>query len=72
MLLNSNCNAVIWREVHERVKTTISQVFKGAASVHPEMHSPRGRAMYGVDIMLDNAFQPKLLEVSFRPISKMM
>lgn len=41
----------------------IRSVFESAAVVHPEMHSPTSRAMYGVDVMLDCQFQPKLLEV---------
>ncbi|KAL6224262.1 hypothetical protein ACLB2K_003117 [Fragaria x ananassa] len=31
------------------------------------MHSPTSRAMYGVDVMLDTNFQPKLLEVTYCP-----
>lgn len=41
----------------------IRSVFEAAAVTHPEMHSPTSRAMYGVDVMLDSSFQPKLLEV---------
>lgn len=41
----------------------IRSVFDSAAAVHPEMHSTRSRAIYGVDVMLDCCFQPKLLEV---------
>lgn len=41
----------------------IRSVFESAALVHPEMHHPKSRAMYGVDVMLDCDFQPKLLEV---------
>lgn len=41
----------------------IRSVFESAASVHPEMHHSKSRAMYGVDVMLDSNFQPKLLEV---------
>lgn len=41
----------------------IRSVFEAAAVAHPEMHSPTSRAMYGVDVMLDSSFQPKLLEV---------
>lgn len=41
----------------------IRSVFEAAAVVHPEMRSPKSRAMYGVDVMLDSSFQPKLLEV---------
>ena len=35
--------------------------------MHPEMHCPTTRAMYGVDVMLDNNFQPKILEVTYCP-----
>lgn len=41
----------------------IKSVFEAAAVVHPEMHSPKSRAIYGIDVMLDSSFQPKLLEV---------
>lgn len=41
----------------------IRSVFESAVVVHPEMHSPMSRAMYGVDVMLDCHFRPKLLEV---------
>lgn len=41
----------------------IKSAFEAAAAVHPEMHHSKSRAMYGVDVMLDSHFQPKLLEV---------
>ena len=43
--------------------------FKLAAVVLPEMQSSKSRAMYGVDVMLDYQFQPKLLEVCDRTFS---
>ncbi|KAI5674266.1 hypothetical protein M9H77_14630 [Catharanthus roseus] len=58
---------VKWLEIHSRVKQMIRSVFESAAAVHPEMHSPTSRAMYGVDVMLDSHFQPKLLEVTYCP-----
>ncbi|KAL5768517.1 hypothetical protein ACOSP7_015062 [Xanthoceras sorbifolium] len=58
---------VKWLEIHQRVKKMIRSVFESAAVVHPEMHSPISRAMYGVDVMLDSSFQPKLLEVTYCP-----
>ncbi|KAE8682930.1 hypothetical protein F3Y22_tig00111234pilonHSYRG00209 [Hibiscus syriacus] len=58
---------VKWLDIHQRVKSMIRSVFESAASVHPEMHDPKSRAMYGVDVMLDASFQPKLLEVTYCP-----
>ncbi|OMO91799.1 Tubulin-tyrosine ligase [Corchorus olitorius] len=58
---------VKWLDIHQRVKSMIRSVFESAAAVHPEMHDPKSRAMYGVDVMLDDSFQPKLLEVTYCP-----
>lgn len=58
---------VKWLEIHQRVTKMIRSVFESATAVHPEMHSPRSRAIYGVDVMLDNCFRPKLLEVTYCP-----
>ncbi|KAE8664349.1 hypothetical protein F3Y22_tig00112800pilonHSYRG00050 [Hibiscus syriacus] len=58
---------VKWLDIHQRVKSMIRSVFESAASVHPEMHDPKSRAMYGVDVMLDASSQPKLLEVTYCP-----
>jgi hypothetical protein len=55
--------AVDWSAIHARIKAMLRAVFEGAARVHPEMHDPHARAMYGVDVMLDQEMQPKLLEV---------
>jgi len=57
--------SVKWLDIHTRVRKMIRSVFEAAAVAHPEMHSPTSRAMYGVDVMLDSSFQPKLLEVRF-------
>lgn len=58
---------VKWIDIHAKVRAMIRAVFEAAAAVHPEMHSPTARAMYGVDVMLDNNLQPKILEVTYCP-----
>ncbi|KAF2565329.1 hypothetical protein F2Q68_00026760 [Brassica cretica] len=54
-------------DAYKQVKQVIRQVFEAAALVHPEMKSDKSRAMYGVDVMLDSSFQPKILEVTYCP-----
>ncbi|KAK9705578.1 hypothetical protein RND81_07G067700 [Saponaria officinalis] len=58
---------VKWRDIQERIKTMIKSVFEAAIAVHPEMHSPKSRAIYGIDVMLDASLYPKLLEVTYCP-----
>ncbi|WJX78462.1 hypothetical protein P8452_61683 [Trifolium repens] len=59
---------VKWLDIHTRVRNMIRSVFEAAAVAHPEMHRPTSRAaMYGVYVMLDSYFQPKLLEVTYCP-----
>ncbi|XP_050918374.1 uncharacterized protein LOC127135779 [Lathyrus oleraceus] len=58
---------VKWLDIHARVRNMIRSVFEAAAVAHPEMHNPTSRAIYGVDVMLDSSFQPKLLEVTYCP-----
>ncbi|CAA3019984.1 tubulin--tyrosine ligase 12 [Olea europaea subsp. europaea] len=58
---------VKWMDIHVRVEKMIRSVFESAATVNPEMHSPTSRAIYGVDVMLDCHYQPKLLEVTYCP-----
>ncbi|XP_020526121.1 tubulin--tyrosine ligase-like protein 12 [Amborella trichopoda] len=58
---------VRWLDIHQRVREMLRAVFESAAMVHPEMHNSFSRAMYGVDVMLDSNYYPKLLEVSYCP-----
>jgi tubulin--tyrosine ligase-like protein 12 len=54
---------VKWLEIHESIRSMIRCVFESASVVHPEMQNPFSRAIYGVDVMLDTSFKPKILEV---------
>ncbi|KAL8161375.1 hypothetical protein V2J09_012864 [Rumex salicifolius] len=58
---------VKWLDIHQRIRSMIRSVFEAAVGVHPEMQSPKSRAIYGVDVMLDSSFNPKLLEVTYCP-----
>ncbi|KAH9609980.1 hypothetical protein KSS87_007366 [Heliosperma pusillum] len=58
---------VKWQGIHEKIQRMIKSVFEAAIAVHPEMHNPQSRAIYGVDVMLDASLCPKLLEVTYCP-----
>lgn len=58
---------VNWQDIHSRIRNIIKSAFEAAAAVYPEMHHSKSRAMYGVDVMLDCHFQPKLLEITYCP-----
>lgn len=60
-------HGVNWEGIGREVEVMLREVFVAAATVHPEMQHPRARAIYGVDVMLDHCFQPKLLEVTYCP-----
>lgn len=58
---------VNWQDIHQKVRQMLRSVFEGAFYLHPEMHSSKSRAIYGVDVLLTDAFEPKLLEVTYCP-----
>lgn len=58
---------VKWLDIHESICNMIRRVFESASAVHPEMQNTFSRAIYGVDVMLDNRFKPKILEVTYCP-----
>ncbi|KAF8401096.1 hypothetical protein HHK36_014399 [Tetracentron sinense] len=58
---------VKWMNIHQKIRNMIRSVFESAVIVHPEMRSSTAKAMYGVDVMLDSSFEPKLLEVTYCP-----
>eukprot|EP00850_Spirogloea_muscicola_P018426 SM000168S02625 [mRNA] locus=s168:228587:233551:+ [translate_table: standard] len=58
---------VHWATIQTSVNRLLRDLFEAARCIHPEMQSEYSRAMYGCDIMLDNQFQPKLLEVTYCP-----
>ena len=46
----------------------LRQTFVAVQAKYPQMHSDVGRAVYGVDIMIDEkTMEPKLLEFTFGP-----
>ena len=61
--LRPSASAVVWEDIQRRIYAVIAKVFRAAAIAHPEIQSSQCRAIYGVDVMLDDQMRPKLLEV---------
>ncbi|CAI5537688.1 unnamed protein product, partial [Closterium sp. Naga37s-1] len=59
-------HSVTWQSIDQSVQRMLRELLAAAVTVHPEMQPDDDtcRAIYGVDVMLDDHFQPKLLEVS--------
>ena len=53
---------VDWSVIHDRIRKLLRLTLLSAQISYPQMHSETSRAMYGVDIMIDeDDFEPKLL-----------
>ncbi|CAI7813748.1 unnamed protein product, partial [Closterium sp. NIES-53] len=57
-------HSVTWQSIDQSVQRMLRELLAAAVTVHPEMQPDDDtcRAIYGVDVMLDDHFQPKLLE----------
>jgi tubulin--tyrosine ligase-like protein 12 len=49
----------------------LRNTFIAAGIKYPKMHDDKSRAVYGIDIMIDESdMEPKLLEITFSPDCK--
>lgn len=56
--------SIKWETVQKRINDMFRKTFEAAAAADPPVgfgKTHQSRAMYGIDIMLDQNFQPKLL-----------
>ncbi|CAN0502167.1 unnamed protein product [Ectocarpus sp. 12 AP-2014] len=56
-----------WDDVMAKTRAMILSVFRAAARQQPGMRNGSARAMYGCDVMVTAALEPRLLEVTFSP-----
>jgi tubulin--tyrosine ligase-like protein 12 len=61
-----------WTEVHNRVKEMVKESFEAISKTMVQGKVPNGTgqypvATYGLDVLIDANFQPKLLEMTFAP-----
>jgi len=60
-------NNINWNEIYEKIKYNVKNVFLMAGKNCPQMADPYSRSIYGIDIMIDEELNPRILEINFSP-----
>ncbi len=60
-------NNIKWTDIYEKIKFSVKNLFLMAGKNCPQMSDPYSRAIYGIDIMIDQELNPRILEVNFSP-----
>lgn len=60
-------NEIKYEAVYERIKQALRELFIAVKEKYPGLKSDQCRALYGVDIMVDANYNPKILEMNFSP-----
>eukprot|EP00455_Lapot_gusevi_P036465 TRINITY_DN4059_c0_g1_i11.p1 TRINITY_DN4059_c0_g1~~TRINITY_DN4059_c0_g1_i11.p1 ORF type:complete len:856 (+),score=223.63 TRINITY_DN4059_c0_g1_i11:130-2568(+) len=71
--LQSQYPEMDWSVVQTKIYRMIRQIFVAASDTPAPAgfaHKPESRAMYGLDVMIDQEFNPSILEVNFSPDCK--
>lgn len=58
---------VSWEDIYEKIKSSIKNIFLMAGKDCPQMTDAYSRAIYGLDIMIDEDLEPKVLELNYSP-----
>ena len=58
---------VSWQLVLHKIHALVKHTFLAADILHPQIRNTNSRAVYGIDLMIDDQFQPKLLEITYAP-----
>lgn len=56
-----------WKILQEQIYKAIKELFSIAAAAFPHMQNEKSRAIYGLDVMMDENKQPYILECNFCP-----
>ncbi|KAM3130195.1 hypothetical protein pb186bvf_017695 [Paramecium bursaria] len=57
-----------WDQQYEKIKLVVKELFIALKKHKPEMaECKKNRSVYGMDLMIDQNFTPKLLEMTFSP-----
>lgn len=60
-------NNINWNDIYEKIKINVKNLFLMAGKNCPQMSDPYSRSIYGIDIMIDEDLNPRILEVNFSP-----
>jgi tubulin--tyrosine ligase-like protein 12 len=56
-----------WEPIYNNIKASVKNMFLLAGKDCPQMCDPYSRAIYGLDVMIEDNLQPKILEINFSP-----
>ena len=60
-------NKIEWSLIYDKIKIAVKNTFLTAAITCPQMNDYYARAIYGLDIMIDENLEPYILELNFSP-----
>jgi hypothetical protein len=58
---------VSWDDIYDKIKSSVKNIFLMAGKDCPQMTDAYSRAIYGLDIMIDEDLEPKVLELNYSP-----
>lgn len=56
-----------WEKMKAKIYEVIKHVFRAAVLYKPEIHDEKARALYGIDIIVDEDLNPSIMECTFSP-----
>jgi tubulin--tyrosine ligase-like protein 12 len=59
--------SIEWGPIYEKIKYSVKAIFVLAGKDCPQMVDPFSRAIYGLDVMIDENLEPKVLELNYSP-----
>lgn len=63
-------HGVKWVDIQKKINEVFKKIFIAASSADPPnglANNIQCRAMYGIDLMINEKFEPEILEVNFNP-----
>jgi tubulin--tyrosine ligase-like protein 12 len=60
-------NNIEWDPIYNKLKAKVKKIFILASKDCPQMINYSSRAIYGLDAMIDENYEPYVIEINFQP-----